>query len=91
LNLPPEFISTITNTFGEDGVEFIANLPELVDEASTRWELTNIQPVSNLSYNFVCFARRGEVLSPDDHIQTKGRKTLRQAQDNAPPLQGTSF
>jgi len=71
LNLPSDFISTIANTFGEDGEAFIANLPALIDEASQRWGLTNIQPVSNLSYNFVAFAEspspygrgvRGEVV-----------------------------
>ncbi|MEO5888533.1 MAG: aminoglycoside phosphotransferase family protein, partial [Anaerolineales bacterium] len=32
--------------------------PDLIAEASTRWGLTDIEPVSNLSYNFVAFARR---------------------------------
>ena len=57
MNLPSDFISNITNTFGEDGEELIANLPILIDEASARWGLTNVQPVSNLSYNFVAFAK----------------------------------
>ena len=56
MELPPDFISTITNTFGEDGEEWIADLPILIDEASARWGLTNVQPGSNLSYNFVAFA-----------------------------------
>ena len=76
MNLPPEFISTITNTFGEDGEELIANLPALIEEASARWGLTDVQPVANLSYNFVAFAqRRGEVISPHDTInhQIKGQ------------------
>ena len=59
MNLPPEFISTITNTFGEDGERLIANLPAMIDEASQRWGLTNVEPVPNLSYNFVGFANRG--------------------------------
>ncbi len=68
LNLPPDFISTITNTFGADGERFIADLPSLVEEASQRWGLRDVQPVENLSYNFVAFARRGEVISPRDKI-----------------------
>ncbi len=56
LQHPPGFVSTITNTFGADGEQFIANLPALIAEASVRWGLTNIQPVENLSYNFVAFA-----------------------------------
>jgi len=58
INLPDEFISIITNTFGEDGEALIANLPILIDEASQRWGLTDVKPVSNLSYNFVAFANR---------------------------------
>jgi hypothetical protein len=56
MDLPSEFISIITNTFGEDGEQLIAHLPVLIDEASQQWGLTNIQPVPNLSYNFVAFA-----------------------------------
>ena len=56
MNLPSEFISTITNTYGEDGEYLIANLPALIADASQRWGLTYVQPVSNLSYNFVAFA-----------------------------------
>jgi streptomycin 6-kinase len=59
LNLPPDFIHTIVNTYGEDGRQLIANLPVLVEEASQRWDLTDVQPVPNLSYNFVAFANRG--------------------------------
>ena len=58
MNLPPEFIAIITNTYGEDGEYLIANLPALIEEASQRWGLTNVQPVPNLSYNFVAFANR---------------------------------
>ncbi len=35
-------------------------MPDLIDEASCRWGLTNVQPVSNLSYNFVAFATHGK-------------------------------
>jgi streptomycin 6-kinase len=60
MSLPPEFISIIKNTYGEDGEQLIANLPALIEEASQRWGLTNVQPVSNLSYSFVAFANRGD-------------------------------
>jgi streptomycin 6-kinase len=66
MNLPSEFISTITNTFGEDGETLIANLPALIEEASSRWGLTNVQPVDNLSYNFVAFATRTSTTPPTD-------------------------
>jgi len=63
MNLPPEFISIITNTFGEDGEQLLSDLPALIEETSRRWGLTDIQPVSNLSYNFVAFAKRTSSLS----------------------------
>jgi streptomycin 6-kinase len=59
LNLPTDFIRTIESTYGEDGEQLIANLPALIKEASQRWGLTDVQPIPNLSYNFVAFANRG--------------------------------
>jgi streptomycin 6-kinase len=59
LNLPTGFIRTIESTYGEDGKQLIANLPVLIEEASQLWDLTDVQPVPNLSYNFVAFANRG--------------------------------
>src|SRR5919108_803214 len=64
MNLPSEFISTVTNTFGEDGETLIANLPALIEEAALRWSLTNVQPVDNLSYNFVAFATCASTTPP---------------------------
>jgi streptomycin 6-kinase len=58
ISLPLSFIETIRSTFQEDGEKYLANLPALIEEASRRWELTEIQPVTNLSYNFVAFARQ---------------------------------
>jgi streptomycin 6-kinase len=60
LNLPLEFISNIEGTFGEAGKQFLASLPVLIDQASQRWSLTDVQPSPTLSYNFVAFASRGE-------------------------------
>ncbi|HEY9152670.1 MAG TPA: aminoglycoside phosphotransferase family protein, partial [Anaerolineales bacterium] len=44
--------------FGDDGCTWLVALPDLINQASHRWGLTNVQPVSNLSYNFVAFAKR---------------------------------
>ena len=61
LNLPSEFIRTIESTYGEDGKQLIAKHSRtLIEEASQRWGLTDVQPVPNLSYNFVAFANRGD-------------------------------
>ena len=84
LNLPPEFISNIQNTFREDGHAFLKALPDLIAEASTRWGLADVQPAPTLSYNFVAFARRGEVISPHDTInpQITGRGRFAAAPTN---------
>lgn len=62
-DLPPAFVSTIRSTFKKAGDKFLANLPALMDDAIQRWDLTDIQPVPNLSYNFVCYARRPSTAS----------------------------
>ena len=58
LNLPVDFIKNIHNSFDEEGVQFIKELPRLVDEASQLWNLHDVRFVPNLSYNFVAFAKR---------------------------------
>jgi streptomycin 6-kinase len=58
MNLPPKFITTIQNGYGEEGKAFLKALPESIAEASTQWNLTDVQPVPMLSYNFVAFANR---------------------------------
>ncbi|MBE0683172.1 MAG: hypothetical protein IH589_14785 [Anaerolineales bacterium] len=58
--LPLHFIQTIQKVFGKEGGAFIENIPQLIKDASTRWGLTDIQPVPNLSYNFVAFAKKGD-------------------------------
>lgn len=58
MQFPDPFITTIQNVFKEDGRKFLAVLPVLIEDASQRWGLKDVQPVSNLSYNFVAFAKR---------------------------------
>ena len=58
MNLPPDFIKTIQNVFGEKGKEWLTQLPDLIAHASERWGLTEMQPVPNLSYSFVAFAKQ---------------------------------
>jgi streptomycin 6-kinase len=62
MNLPPEFIATIQNTFREEGKAFLEALPEMVAEASARWGLTDVRPVPALSYNVVTFAKRSSTV-----------------------------
>jgi streptomycin 6-kinase len=56
MNISKEFIQTIESIFGDDGKNFIKNLPLLIQDASSKWKLDSVQPVSNLSFNFVAYA-----------------------------------
>jgi len=60
MQLPDSFTTTIKSVFKKDGENFLAVLPFLIEEVSQRWGLTNVQPVSNLSYNFVAFAKQDD-------------------------------
>ena len=60
MNLSQDFIRNILNSFDDDGRDWLSKLPDLIDEASRRWNLSNVQAVPNLSYNFVAFAKRGD-------------------------------
>lgn len=59
MNLPQTFIQNIHAAFGERGSDWLRRLPDLIEEASQRWRLLDVEPVHNLSYNFVAFAQRG--------------------------------
>ncbi|MBL8089600.1 MAG: phosphotransferase [Anaerolineales bacterium] len=56
MNLPKEFIQNIESVFEEDGKQFIKDFPSLIEDASSCWKLSNVQLVSNLSFNFVAYA-----------------------------------
>ena len=76
MELPSSFTETIRNTFGQDGERFLAALPGMISEASARWGLTHVQPVPNLSYNFVAFAKRASTAGLEEH------SSLRSARDS---------
>jgi len=62
------------NVFQEDGRAFLDALPDLIAEASERWGLTDVEPVSNLSFNFVAFAKQP---SPFGRGQGEGNVVLK--------------
>lgn len=72
MNLPSSFITTILNTFGDEGRRWLAKLPALIDEASRCWGLTDITPVENLSYNFVAYAKRSSTAASPSSASTQG-------------------
>jgi streptomycin 6-kinase len=58
MNLPEPFLTNIRNSFQQDGEAYLAVLPDLIEEARQRWDLTDITPVENLSFNYVAYATR---------------------------------
>ncbi len=47
----------IVNLHGEKGRKWLDSLPSLVEKISAKWRLANIQPVKNMSWNFVATAK----------------------------------
>lgn len=47
------FEQTIIDMYGDKGREWLESLPSIVALLADRWEITEIQPVPNLSYNYV--------------------------------------
>jgi len=59
LDLPGEFSENIRAAFGAKGEQWLLDLPELLEEAVCRWQLT-IGHAMQLSYNYVCLAERAD-------------------------------
>lgn len=55
--LPPSFLRNIRNSFGAEGERWLAELPNLLNKAARRWDLSLGEPFL-LSYNYVCAATR---------------------------------
>jgi streptomycin 6-kinase len=47
------FRHIITNTYGAKGKTWLDNLPKLIGECSTIWQLKKLTPYPNLTYNYV--------------------------------------
>lgn len=50
----------ITNLFGQPGVDWLDQLPTLIEYLAHEWNLTDLQPVDNMTYNFVAKANHPE-------------------------------
>ncbi len=53
------FKTNIISIYGDKGKAWLEALPKLVEEISLKWGLTGLQPVYNLSYNYVLSGFRG--------------------------------
>lgn len=57
MQLHPRFISNIQNTYANEGAVWLSQLPAQIAELTNRWQIQFIQPLSDLSYNFVALVR----------------------------------
>lgn len=57
----------IANLYGSKGTDWIANLPAIVKALATHWGLSEIIPVSNMTFNYVAKA----ILSTGDPVVLK--------------------
>jgi streptomycin 6-kinase len=48
-----KFRSNIINIYKDEGNIWLESLPELVKKIAYKWELTQLKPVKNLSFNYV--------------------------------------
>lgn len=46
----------VVNAFGEEGRKWIRSLPDTVEKLTHHWSLSYIQPVNNMSWNYVALA-----------------------------------
>src|SRR5438309_141186 len=49
------FKKNILSIWKDKGQDWLAKLPTIIEQCSTKWNLHDLQPASNLSYNYVCF------------------------------------
>lgn len=49
------FEQNIINIYQEQGKKWLANLPHLIHKIAKEWELIDLKPVENLSFNYVLF------------------------------------
>jgi streptomycin 6-kinase len=53
------FEQNIINLYGETGRQWLVHLPRLVAKIEVGYELSNLKPVKNLSYNYVLTGFQG--------------------------------
>jgi streptomycin 6-kinase len=49
-------ITNVTTIFGKQGEDWIASLPAIVEQLAADWQLKQVTPVSNMTFNYVAFA-----------------------------------
>lgn len=52
------FENTINSMYGDKGRQWLEALPNIVNDLAGRWQLSELKPVDNLSYNYVLSGRK---------------------------------
>jgi streptomycin 6-kinase len=73
--LPAPFLRNIRNSFGAEGERWLTDLPELLNNAAHRWDLSLGEPFL-LSYNYVCAATRADGMQVVLKIGVPNREIL---------------
>ena len=58
MKYPQLFVQKIKGAFGEEGVQWLSHLHQLIEVYEKKWELTILKPVNNLSYNYVLHVKQ---------------------------------
>ena len=71
----------IVKIYGKRGEDWLAGLPRRIEQLQHSWELSNLNPFPNLSYNYVLEGLQGTTpiilkLSPDADLMDKEAKAL---------------
>jgi streptomycin 6-kinase len=53
----PSFSSWIIARFAEEGCKWLSELPHLIQNLQEQWELSEIEPLNNSTYNFTAYCR----------------------------------
>jgi streptomycin 6-kinase len=56
-----KLIQNVTDTWGDNGRAWLNQLPAVIKSLSQHWSLTDINPVTNLSYNYVAKAIQNNI------------------------------
>lgn len=56
MKLPRPFIENIVRIWGDQGVAWLKELPDLIKFFSIQWQLNDVKPFDNLSFNYVARA-----------------------------------
>ena len=53
--IPAYFAQKMEAVYEEEGVQWVKQLPQLIETYVAKWDLTVQGPVENLSYNYVAY------------------------------------